>query len=395
MAKKYVVDLRKDEQAMLNDLITSGTQRVRKLNHARILLKAHAGWTDQQISAALDVGIATIERVRQHFVEHGLEPALSPRRTRRRYQHLMDGVQEAHLIALACRQPPPGRRRWSLRLLANEMVRLEYIEAVSHETVRGVMQHNELKPWLKEEWCIPPKQNAEFVYHMEDVLAVYQRPADPRLPLICFDETPVQLVSETRQHLPTRPGQPARYDYEYRREGSANLFMFFAPLQNWRHVEVTARRTKKDWARCMHDLVYVHFPQAERCIVVQDQLNTHTPAALYEVFEPAKARSILDRLEFHFTPKHGSWLNMAEIEFSVLSRQCLDGYIPDPATLACETLAWETERNTKQATVEWHFTTADARIKLKKLYPVIQPVDAVHQENVNEFLPIKAWLTEY
>jgi hypothetical protein len=372
MAKKYVVDLKDDEQERLKELITSGTQRVRKSNHARILLRAGAGWTDQHISEALNMSIATIERVRQRFVEEGLEQAVSPRRSRRNYQSLIDGVQEAYLIALACGQPPAGHRGWSLRLLASEMVRLEYIEEVSHETVRCVMNENELKPWLKREWCIPPKHSAAFVYHMEDVLNVYQRPADPKCPLVCFDESPTQLIREKRQRIPVQAGQPERYDYEYQREGTANLFMFFAPLQNWRHVKVTEHRTKVDWAMCMHDLVHVHFPNAERCVVVQDQLNTHTPAALYEVFEPALARSILDRLEFHFTPKHGSWLNMAEIEFSVLSRQCLDGYIPDLTSLARETLAWETRRNSCQSTVDWRFTTADARVKLKKLYPVVR-----------------------
>jgi len=291
-----------------------------------------------------------------------------------------------------CGQPPDGYQRWSLRLLASQMVKLAYVEALSHETVRQVMADNELKPWLKQEWCIPPHHNAEFVYHMEDVLEVYHRPVDPLFPLICFDETPVQLVSETRQPIPMETGRPVRYDYEYRREGSANLFMFFAPLQNWRHVQATVRRTKKDWAWCMRDLVDLYFPQAEGCVVVQDHLNTHAPSALYEVFAPAEAKRILDRLEFHFTPKHGSWLNMAEIEFSVLSRQCLAGYLPNLATLAGETLAWETERNTRKATVEWRFTTADARIKLKKLYPVVHFEDTANEstENVKETLPIKA-----
>jgi transposase len=385
MAKKYIVTLSKSEQEMLKNLTTSGTQRVRKIAHANILLNANTGWQDQEISKALRVSVATIERVRQRFVEKGIEGALTPRRTTRKYQHLLDGAQEAHLIALACGSPPIGFRRWSLRLLANEMVKMEYVDEISYETIRSVIQGNELKPWLKEEWCIPPEQNAEFVYHMEDVLDVYHRPFDPNRPLVCFDETPVQLISETRQSIPVQTGQLARYDYEYRRQGSANLFMFFAPLQNWRHVKVTEQRTKKDWAWCMHDLVYQHFPNAERCILVEDNLNTHSPAALYEVFEPAKAKRILDRLEFHFTPKHGSWLNMAEIEFSVISRQCLSGYIPEIETLERETSAWEIERNTKKATVEWRFTTDDARIKLKKLYPVIHL-----EENVKESLPIKA-----
>jgi len=385
MAKKYIVTLSKSEQEILKNLTTSGTQRVRKIAHANILLNANAGWQDQEISKALRVSVPTIERVRQRFVEKGIEGALTPRRTTRKYQHLLDGAQEAHLIALACGTPPIGFRRWSLRLLANEMVKMEYVDEISYETIRSVMEGNELKPWLKEEWCIPPEQNAEFVYHMEDVLDVYHRPFDPNRPLVCFDETPVQLISETRQSISMQTGQLARYDYEYRRQGSANLFMFFAPLQNWRHVKVTEQRTKKDWAWCMHDLVYQHFPNAERCILVEDNLNTHSPAALYEVFEPAKAKRILDHLEFHFTPKHGSWLNMAEIEFSVISRQCLSGYIPDIEILERETSAWESERNTKKATVEWRFTTDDARIKLKKLYPVIHL-----EENVKESLPIKA-----
>ena len=207
---------------------------------------------------------------------------------------------------------------------------------------------------------------------MEDVLDVYTLPDDPRYPLICFDESNKQLVAETRTPLAAEPGQPERYDCEYVRQGVANLFMFFAPLQNWRHVKVTERRTKADWAQCMQELVDVHFPTAMRLRVVQDQLNTHTPAALYEVFEPAEAKRILDRLEFHYTPKHGSWLNMAEIELSVLSRQCLDQRIPDQAVLVQEVSAWEETRNTQQATVNWRFTTADARIKLKRLYPSIE-----------------------
>lgn len=385
MAKKYVVTLSETDQKMLQSLIASGTQRARKIAHANVLLDAHAGLQDEKISEALHLSVPTIQRVRQSFVEEGIEAALSPRRTRRKYQNLLDGDQEAHLIALACSRPPTGHRRWSLRLLASEMVKMEYLAEVSHETIRSVMDDNELKPWLKEEWCIPPEHNAEFVYHMEDILDVYHRPFDPRHPLVCFDETPVQLISETRQSIPMQTDQPERYDYEYRRQGCANLFMFFAPLQNWRHVKVTEHRTKKDWAWCMHDLVYQYFPDAERCILVEDNLNTHSPAALYEVFEPAQAKRILDRLEFHFTPKHGSWLNMAEIEFSVLSRQCLSGYIPDIEKLGSETSAWEDERNNKGATVEWRFTTEDARIKLKKLYPVIHL-----DEIVKELSPIKA-----
>lgn len=206
---------------------------------------------------------------------------------------------------------------------------------------------------------------------MEDVLDVYHLPEDARYPTVCFDETSKQLIGEIATPLPAAPGQPQRHDYEYERHGVQNLFMFFCPLQNWRHVKVTDRRTKVDWAHCMRELVDALFPNAVRIRVVQDNLNTHTPAALYEVFAPTEAKRILDRLEFHYTPKHGSWLNMAEIELSVLSRQCLNRRIPDKVTLQQETAAWATTRNSKEATVNWRFTTADARIKLKRLYPSI------------------------
>ena len=206
---------------------------------------------------------------------------------------------------------------------------------------------------------------------MEDVLNLCTHARDPLRLLVYLDETSKQLIGETRQTLPALPGQPERYDYEYQRNGVCNLFMFFAPLEGWRHVKVTDRRTKADWAYCMRDLVDVHFPDALLIRVVQDNLNTHDPSALYEEFEPAEARRILDRLEFHYTPKHGSWLNMAEIELSVLDRQCLDRRIPDKSTLMTEVLAWEQPRTTRGATVDWRFTTDDARIKLKKLHPSV------------------------
>ncbi len=207
---------------------------------------------------------------------------------------------------------------------------------------------------------------------MEDILDVYTLPADAQHPLVCFDETSKQLVGETRQLLPAAPGHPERYDYEYVRNGVSNLFMFFAPLMNWRHVKVTERRTKMDFAHCMRELVDVHFPNAIKIRLVMDNLNTHSLAALYEVFPPAEAKRIADQLEIHYTPKHGSWLNMAEIELSVLANQCLDRRIPDPVILEREVAAWMETRNVRGATVNWRFTTDNARIKLKRLYPSIQ-----------------------
>lgn len=207
---------------------------------------------------------------------------------------------------------------------------------------------------------------------MEDVLEVYTRPYDPRRPQVCLDEPSKQLVADTREPLPGAPGQPARIDYEYERKGTANLFMAFEPLTGHRQVKVTERRTAVDFAYVIQELVDVQYPQAAKIVLGLDNLNTHTPASLSEAFAPAEARRLMERLEIHHTPKHGSWLNMAEIELSVLSRQCLDRRIPDPTTLAQEVAAWERQRNAAQCRVDWRFTTPDARIKLKRLYPSIQ-----------------------
>lgn len=204
---------------------------------------------------------------------------------------------------------------------------------------------------------------------MEDVLDVYKRPHDPDRPLVCFDETTKQLVRETRLPVAMRPGQVRRIDYEYERNGTANLFMMFAPLEGWRHVKVTDRHTAIDYAHALKDLSDVHFPQATKIVLVQDNLNTHKPASLYEAFPPAEARRLVERFEWHYTPKHGSWLDMAEIELSVLSSQCLNRRIPEKLTLKGEVAAWQDTRNRQNAKADWQFTTADARIKLKHLYP--------------------------
>lgn len=209
---------------------------------------------------------------------------------------------------------------------------------------------------------------------MEDVLDLYQQPYDPAYPQVCMDELSKQLIGETRVPLPTAPGHVARVDYEYERLGVANLFIFFEPLAGWRRLIVTARRTRVDWATAIRELVDVHYPEARKIRLVLDNLNTHVGGSLYEAFAPAEARRILDRLEIHYTPKHGSWLNMAESELSILARQCLDRRIADPRTLAREVAAWECRRNRTEARMEWQFTTADARIKLLHLYPRLTQV---------------------
>ena len=224
---------------------------------------------------------------------------------------------------------------------------------------------------MKQQWCIPPKANAEFVCNMEDVLDVYKRPYDPKRPQVCFDERPKQLVADVRKSIGASVGRKVRYDYEYKRNGVANLFMIFEPLIGQRQVKVTYRRTKKDFALCMRELVNYIYPDAERIVLVMDNLNTHKKASLYEVFAPSEAKRIADKLEIHYTPKHGSWLNMAEIEMSVMSRQCLGERMDNIQQLVKMVLFWQCHRNCEQRKVDWRFTTDDARIKLKKLYPLI------------------------
>jgi DDE superfamily endonuclease len=233
-------------------------------------------------------------------------------------------------------------------------------------------QKNDLKPWLKQQWVIPPKASAAFVANMEDVLDVYARPYDAARPVVCVDEGGKQLVGDIREPLPARPGSPAKQDCEYERGGVANLFMAFEPLSGRRHVEVTERKTAADFARFLRVVSDELYPAAEKIVLVCDNLNTHGAASLYEAFAPAEARRLAERFEWHYTPKHGSWLNVAEVELSVLARQCLDRRIPDLEALERAVAAWERARNAAAVKVEGQFTAADARIKLKRLYPTVQ-----------------------
>jgi transposase len=375
--KKYIVKLGEEEREELRKLIAQGQAPARKLAHARILLKADSGeggsaWSDQAISEALEVGTATVERVRQRFVEEGLRAALTRHKPNRSYARKLDGEQEAYVIALACSEAEQGRDRWTLQMLADKLVEVQLVESIARETIRQMLNKNELKPWLKKQWCLPPKSNAEFVSQMEDVLSVYMRPFDERFPQVCVDEMSKQLISETRIPLPMQPGQPECYDDEYERHGTCNLFVACEPLAGKRYLSVTEHRTKQDFAQFIRDLVEVHYPSAEKIILVLDNLNTHTPAALYEAFPAAQARRLVEKLEIHYTPKHGSWLNMAEIELSVLSRQCLDRRIGKQAELEREIAAWQAKRNALLARINWRFTTADARIKLRRLYPCLE-----------------------
>lgn len=367
MNVRYRVILTTDERESLTALVSGGKAAARKIKRAQILLAADKQNTDEEIARNVQVGTSTVYRVKQRFVEEGLEKALKEL-PRPGMPRKLGASDEAQLAAVACSKPPPGCSRWTLDLLAGEMVRLTHHESLSADTVGRRLKELKLKPWQQKMWCIP-ELNAEFVARMEDVLDLYAEPPDSRRPVVCFDETPRQLIGESRAPIPMQPGKPARIDYEYVRNGTANVFMLIDVNRPWRHAKVTDQRTSVDFAECMRDLVDQHYPQAKQIRVVLDNLSTHSAAALYQAFEPAEARRILKRIEFHFTPKHGSWLNMVEIEIGVMVQQCLDRRIPDKATLISEIAEWEKRRNDEGARIDWMFTVERAREKLGRRYP--------------------------
>lgn len=372
----YVVTLTVEERDHLKAMLSGGRHAARRINHAHILLLADRGpdgpgLFDKQIVAALNTSMNTVARVRQTFVEEGFDAALDPRPSRRKYHHKIDGILEAKLTMLACSDPPDDRESWTMQLLADKMVTLNWIDSVSRCTVQRTLKKNELRPWLNESWCIADHQDPAFVAAMEDVLDVYQRHIDPSRPVICMDEMPKQLIGESRTPIPAKPGQLRRYDYEYVRNGTTNVFMFFAPLLGWRRATVRERKTRIDWAQEVKRLIDEDFPDAEKIVLVMDNLKTHGIASLYAAYAPDEAHRLAQKLELHYTPKHGSWLNMAEIELSVLSRQATHGRIPAADQLIARIEAWQDNRNKAHAKTNWRFTTEDARIKLTKLYPSI------------------------
>jgi transposase len=365
---RYRVELSEAERDELATLLSGGRQAARKLKRAQILLAADGGANDAAIASCIGVGESTVYRIKRRFVEGNLEAALTEE-PRPGAARKLSGQETALLVATACADPPEGRARWTLDLLANEMVRLTDHADLSRETVRRRLGENALKPWRRDMWCIPRVDGA-YVARMEDVLDLYAEMPNPRRPVVCFDESPTQLIGETRLPIPPAPGQPERQDYEYKRNGTVNLFVFLDAHRPWRKVKVTDHRTAVDYAHCMRDLVDLHYPKAELIRVVQDNLSTHTSGALYEAFPPEEAHRILRRLEFHYTPKHASWLNMVEIEIGVLRGQCLDRRIGERERLVSEINAWERERNASKARVKWMFDTQRARTKLRRSYPI-------------------------
>lgn len=368
MNEHYVVELSAAEREQLETLNRGGTASVRRVKRANILLMSDCGHVATVIEEAGHGSTSTVYRTRQRFVEQGLEAALSEE-ARPGAARKLDEKQEAVLVATACSPPPKGCAHWTLRLLAGRFVELADIESISHATVGRRLHEKEIKPWQKKMWCIPAV-DAEFVAAMEDVLDLYAEPPDMSRPVVCIDETLKQLVAEVKAPLPPRPGSVEKFDYHYKRNGTANLFVFIDRHRGWRHVKVTDRKTSNDFAACMRDLVDIHYPDASLIRVVLDNLSTHRPAALYQAFPPEEARRILRRLEFHHTPKHASWLDMAEIEIGVMNKQCLDRRIGDMDTLRVEVAEWERRRNNARATIRWLFSVADARKKMGRAYPL-------------------------
>jgi transposase len=367
MNVRYRVELSQTERAELTALLSGGKHAARKLKRAQILLAADAGASDAAIAANVSVGDSTVYRTKRRFVLGNLEAALSEE-PRPGASRKLSGKDEALLIATACSSPPAGRARWTLELLADELVRLTVHASVSRETVRRRLAENDLKPWRKDMWCIP-QVDGEYVARMEDVLDLYAEAPDPKRPVVCFDESPTQLIGEVRLPIPAEPGQIERYDCEYKRNGTANLFIFLDVHRPWRKVKVTDNRAAVDFASCMRELADVHFPKAERIRVVLDNLSTHSAGALYQAFPACEARRVLRRLEFHYVPKHASWLNMVEIEIGVLRSQCLDRRIATQRQLKSEIAVWERQRNAAKARIKWMFTTDKARAKMGRAYP--------------------------
>ncbi len=367
MNVRYRVELSQAERGELTALLSGGKHSARKLKRAQILLAADAGGGDEEIARSIGVGGSTVYRTKRRFVLGNLEAALSEE-PRPGASRKLSGKEEALLVATACSKPPAGRARWTLELLAGELVRLTGHDGISRETVRRRLADNELKPWRKDMWCIP-QVDGEYVARMEDVLDLYAEAPDPKRPVVCFDESPTQLIGEVRSPIPAEPGQIERYDCEYRRNGTANLFVFLDVHRPWRKVKVTDSRAAVDFAACMRELTDIHFPKAERIRVVLDNLSTHSAGALYQAFPACEARRLLRRLEFHYVPKHASWLNMVEIEIGVLRGQCLGRRIASRERLASEIAAWERQRNASKARIKWMFTTEKARAKMGRAYP--------------------------
>lgn len=370
---KPTIALSVKEQATLKQVVSKGISPARTIRRANVLLRYFEIYrNDDSIRKILDIiGIsrATFNTILKDFQVRGIDCINRKKRKTPPVERKVTGEVEAHLIALACHTPPKGYSKWTLRLLSEKMVQMNYIDNISHTTVSKVLNENSLKPHIVKEWCMPQEQSADFIACMEDVLEVYSRPYDERYPVVCMDEKPLQLLADAREGYRKKDGSFLQ-DSEYIRKGTCSIFLFTEPLSGFRYAKALEHRTKVDWAKQMKYVADNFYHDAEKIIMVCDNLNTHNKSSFYEAFQPEEALRLAKRFEFHYTPKHGSWLDIAEIELSALAKQCLGKRrIENLETLNSEIESWQQDRNAKQKGVDWQFTTEDARIKLKRLYP--------------------------
>ena len=386
--EKYKVELTSQEIQMLKDITHKGSNNsARKIMHANVLLNTNdlnpAKKTDREIAEIFSLSKTTVSQIRKTYATEGIEAALH-RKTRITAPILskITGDFEANVIATALSPAPKGRARWTLRLLAEHCIEKQYIVTISHTCIGELLNTNEVKPHLSEYWCIPKENDASFVAHMEDVLGIYQRPYNPNIPVLCMDEKPIQFLDETRRRIEAKPlrvdpetdlpkpGTGEKIDSEYIRCGHGSIFIFTEPLGAWRRVIARQTRTKGDFAFLLHQLYQERYRNVEKVILISDNLNTHNIASFYEAFPASTAYKLAQTYEFHHTPVHGSWLNIAECELCSLARECLGNQRINSVEALNEILApWENDRNSRQKGVNWQFTSQDARIKLKRLYP--------------------------
>ncbi|MDP1818006.1 MAG: IS630 family transposase [Leadbetterella sp.] len=387
--KAYEVNLTPEEIEYLKAITHKNTNSSAKtIMHANILLNTDDGLPERkkdnrELAEVFDVSPNTINQVRKTYATRGLEAALN-RKTRLTPPNIskITGDFEAHVVATALSPAPKGKARWTLRLLAEHCIENKYIVSISHSAIGDMLNTNQVKPHLSKYWCIPKENDAYFVTYMEDILGLYKREHNPRIPVICMDEKPVQLLGEIRERISAKPlridadtglpkpGEVEKVDSEYVRCGTASIFMFTEPLGGWRHVTALRTRKKGDFALLMREISEKYYPDIEKIILVADNLNTHNAVSFYETYHPNIAYQLAQKFEFHYTPKHGSWLNIAETELSSLSIQCLGHQRINCTEELNEIItAWEIDRNTRQKGVNWQFTAEDARIKLKRLYP--------------------------
>lgn len=387
--KAYEVNLTPEEIGYLKAITHKNTKSSAKaIMHANILLNTNDGLPERkkdnrELAEVFDVSPNTINQVRKTYATQGLEAALN-RKTRLTPPNIskITGDFEAHVVATALSPAPKGKARWTLRLLAEHCMENKYIVSISHSAIGDMLNTNQVKPHLSKYWCIPKENDAYFVTYMEDILGLYKREYNPRIPVICMDEKPIQLLGEIRERISAKPlridadtglpkpGEVEKIDSEYVRCGTASIFMFTEPLGGWRHVVALRTRKKGDFALLMREISEKYYPDVEKIILVADNLNTHNAVSFYETYHPNIAYQLAQKFEFHYTPKHGSWLNIAETELSSLSIQCLGHQRINCTEELNEIItAWEIDRNTRQKGVNWQFTAEDARIKLKRLYP--------------------------